>query len=104
MRHVLGVDAVDLDDLVSDAQSTVGGSGAVNGDAEHEERHGVELTAPADGEAESPGAASQLHGIVLVVHLQHVKLLVINLRKGETELGQDKGRSIAEQGMKLLES
>ena len=34
-------------------------------DAQHEERHVVELPAPPDGEAEAPGAPVQLHGVQL---------------------------------------
>ena len=63
--------------LVADAQPAVRRRRAVRRDPQHEERHGVELAATADGEAESAEAALQLHRVVLVVQLQQVHFVVL---------------------------
>ncbi len=63
--------------LVANSESAICGGGSVDGDAEDEEWHGVELAATADGEAEAADAATELNRVVLVVQLQHVEFVIL---------------------------
>ena len=77
MRHVLGIDAVDLDDLISDSQTPVRRCGPVHGDSKDEQRHGMEFAPAPDREPEPAGASLQFDGVVLIVELEHVEFLIL---------------------------
>lgn len=62
VRHIARLNAVDLDELVSDEKTTVDMGGTALGHPQDEQRHRVELPSAPDREPEALGAPRQLYG------------------------------------------